>query len=104
MSYDPGRDYIHIKDRVILHSTARRDWVCGQCGGRLTTRFTETAPHWQTVCFTAASHDPDTFVRRTTWEYLEARRQAESIEAGEVFNYLPAKLQRAIISQRGRHG
>ena len=96
MSYDPDRDYIQIRDHRVLHTTACRDWVCGTCGGRLTTRFFEAVPNWRTICFTDASHDPDTFVRRTTWEYLEARRQAESIEAGEVLAHLPAKLQLAI--------
>ena len=83
MSYDLDRDYIHIKDRRVLHSTARRDWVCGICGGKLTTQFYEDAPTWRTTCMTDASHDPDEFVRATTWEFLEARRQSIKTERRE---------------------
>lgn len=101
MSYDPSRDYVQIKDRTVLHSTARRNWVCGTCGGKLTTRFCKAAPHWQTVCIADPDHDPDAFIHGSTWEYLEAKRQAESIEASEVFAYLPKELQEAIARKEG---
>ena len=90
------RDYVQIKDRVILHSTARHDWVCGICGGPLTTQFFEDVPNWRTVCTSDPAHDQDTFVHGSTYAYLEAHREAESITAEEVFANLPAELQAAI--------
>ena len=82
MSVKQDRDHVYVQGSAVLHSVARRDWVCSTCGGKLATRFYEDAPNWRTVCVADAHHDPDKFVHRATWEYLQAKQQAESIEAG----------------------
>lgn len=95
------RDFVYIRGRPIRHSTARRDWVCGTCGGRLTTRYTlgESAADsgWRTECFDHPRHDPDGFMHKGSWAYVEARRAMERVRAREVFAHLPKELQAAIL-------
>lgn len=87
---------VYIKGRAIPHNVACRDWVCGNCGGRLVTRWFEDAPHWRTLCFDDGDHDPDGFVHKGTWAYLEARRMMDGVTAREVFKHLPPEVQAAI--------
>jgi len=93
-----GRDYIRIRENDVLHATARRDWVCGACGSRLITIWREDAPHWHTVCAKNADHEPDSFVHKGTWEYLEHHRLTEAAQAEDVLAHLPADLQAAILA------
>ena len=87
------RDGFTIRGHYVLHSTARRDYVCGECGGCLVTRWDETAPHWFTICAADATHDPDQFVKSTTWETQKA---LNTVEAEDVRMHLPADV-RAMI-------
>lgn len=96
MNYD--RDFVYIKGRAVRHSTAIRDWVCGECGGKLTARFFVDAPNWRTICTSDEQHAPDGFVHRATWEYLEHRRGMEALTAQHVFDNLPDELQAAILA------
>ena len=92
------RDTITLNGKAILHSTARRDWVCGTCGGALATRWFDEDPTWRTICTGDASHDPDRFVHQSTWAYLKHRRLKEAGEAQVVFDNLPDELQAAIVA------
>lgn len=94
-----SRDFVTIRDISVRHSTAVRDWVCGTCGGRLVTRFCETAPHWRTVCGVDASHDDQKFIHKSTVEYIEHREAMNAALAEDVFKHLPADLQAAIAAE-----
>lgn len=85
-----------IRGQHILHATLQRDWRCGTCGGKLTTRFFPDVPNWRTVCMNDASHDDQEFVHDGTWAYIEARRMAEAAKAQDVFVHLPEDVQTAI--------
>ena len=91
------RDCVTVKGKRILHATARRDWVCGTCGSALATTWHEEAPHWRTLCARDASHEPDGFVHKSTWEYREHRRMMNAAQAEDVFEHLPPELQTAIL-------
>lgn len=45
-----------IGNRLILHTALCRDYLCGECGGRLVTRFFLDKPNWRTVCANNPSH------------------------------------------------
>ena len=92
------RDTILIRDKRVLHSTARRDWRCATCGSTLTTRWFDDGPHWRTVCASDETHDPDSFVHQTTWAYLEHKRMVSIAQADDVFAHLPPELQAAILA------
>ena len=96
MNYD--RDCVYVKGQPIRHSTAMRDWLCGTCGGNLTTHWFDEPPNWRTVCANDATHDPDKFVHQSTWAYLEARRKLDADRAHEIFGHLPPELQAAILA------
>jgi len=81
-----SRDHETVRGRDILHSTLRRDYVCGECGSRLTTRWFEDAPHWRTVCFQDTGHASSQFVTSTTWEIQKAMATAM---AEDVLIHLP---------------
>ena len=90
------RDFISVRGQAIRHTTARRDWVCGVCGSNLATRWFMDAPNWRTICVNDPSHDPDKFVHKDSWAYMEHRRLTEAAQANDVFDHLPAELQAAI--------
>jgi hypothetical protein len=98
MKATSDRDYIVIKDKPYLHTTVQRDWVCGTCGSALKGTWNDEAPHWRTVCANDASHDPDSFVHKSTWEYLEHRHMMNAAQARDVFEHLPKELQEAILA------
>jgi len=85
-----------IRGQFVRHSTAARDWVCGECGSRVVTRHTGAG--WRTVCFDHPEHDDQTFVHKHHWAYLDAWRQMDTIKASEVFDHLPTELQAAILA------
>ena len=93
-----SRDFITIRDIPVRHSTAARDWVCGTCGSRLVTRYSDTAPHWRTVCAGDESHDSQQFIHQSTMEYLEHREAMNAAMAEDVFKHLPPELQAAIAA------
>ena len=84
------RDTVTIRGKRILHSTARRDYVCGECGSRLTTRFFENVHNWRTVCTSDSSHDSAKFVTSTAWEYCKA---TNDLAAQDVLAHLPADVR-----------
>lgn len=90
------RDFISVRGIAIRHTTAQRDWLCGECGYRLATRWHEDTPHWRTLCTNDPDHDPNNFVHKNSWAYIEHRRMAEAAQAQDVFDHLPAELQAAI--------
>ena len=92
------RDHVYVKGVAILHITACRDWVCGQCGSRLVTYWFDDAPNWRTVCVGDATHGADGFVHRSTWAYMEHRRLTGEARAEDVFANLPPELQAAILA------
>jgi len=92
------REHVYIDGRAVLHATACRDWVCGECGSRLTTRWFDEAPNWRTVCASEPDHDADNFVHRSTWAYMEHRRLTGDAQAADVFANLPPELQAAILA------
>ena len=92
------RDGVVIRGEYRLHSTLRRDWVCGTCGSRLVTRWFTDAPHWHTVCANDVGHPADDFVHGKTWAYREYKRMVEAAQAQEVFAHLPPELQAAIVA------
>jgi hypothetical protein len=85
------RDYISIRGLGVRHTTACRDYVCGECGGRLVTRC--LAGQWVTMCAENGSHDPDEFIHKTSWAWREHERMKEAAQAQDVFDHLPAELQ-----------
>jgi len=90
---DTTREHMTIRGKRVLHSTLRRDYVCGECGARLITVFGEVEPYWFTICYNDLTHDPDQFVTSTTWETQKAINQAE---ATDILVHLPADV-RAMI-------
>ena len=99
-SMTQDRDGLTIGNQHILHATARRDWICGTCGGKLTTRWFDDAPNWRTVCMTDDGHEASEFVHSGAWAYIQARRQMDTIKAGDVFEHLPAELRAAILAAK----
>jgi len=93
------RDSISVRGIAVRHTTAQRDWLCGECGSRLATRFLGAAPHWRPICTNDAGHDPDKFVHKQTWAYIEHRRHMDAARAQDVFDHLPAELQAAIAER-----
>jgi len=93
------REYISVRGIAIRHTTAVRDWLCGECGSRLVTRWVADAPHWRTVCSDNADHDSEKFVHQSSWAYIEHRRQREAAQAQDVFTHLPDELQAAIAER-----
>lgn len=91
------RDFFSVRGMAVRHSTARRDWVCGECGSPLTTRWFMDCPNWRTVCTNDPGHDPDQFVHKQSWAYMEHRRLTEKAQAKDVFDHLPAELQETIL-------
>ena len=91
-----SRDFVSVRGIAVRHTTAQRDWLCGECGSRLATRWYEDAPHWRTLCIADPDHDPDKFVHKSSWAYIEHRRLTEAAQAQDVFDHLPAELQAAI--------
>lgn len=96
VAYD--RNNVYIKGRAVLHTTACRDWVCGECGSKLTNRWFDNAPNWRTICAGDPLHHPDEFVHGMTWEHLEHERSMEALTAQHVFDNLPDDLQAAIVA------
>lgn len=90
------RDFLTIKGQRVRHTTAQRDWVCGQCGSRLVTFYDVKDDCWTTRCFQSREHDNQSFVHSSTWAYTEARRMMKAIEAKDVFAHLPPEMQAAI--------
>ena len=81
----------------VPHHTAQRDYVCGACGGKLSTRWFDDAPHWRTVCTGNAGHSADGFVKSASYEYRKVERILDQEQARDVFAGLPAELQAAIL-------
>ena len=88
------REHVVIRNQRILHSTAVRDYLCGECGSGLVTRYLDSG--WATVCARDASHPVDGFVHRMAWQAEEARLDLEADRAEMVFTHLPPELRAAI--------
>ena len=69
-----------VGKRSILHTTLCRDYLCGECGSRLVTRWHDTDPHWRTVCFKNQSHQA--IVHAGAYERQQAEKKL-------VFDALP---------------
>lgn len=94
------RDYVVIDGELVLHSTARRDYVCGECYSRLQTYFDVAAPgFWRTACVNNRSHDVSKAIEETTAIRYNEELMAEQ-EARLVMQRLPAWLQRAIRERK----
>ena len=91
------RDFISVRGQAIRHTTAVRDWVCGECGSRLVTKFLPDG--WRTICSRDFEHDPDKFVHKQSWAWMEHRRLTETAQAKDVFDHLPAELQASITER-----
>lgn len=94
-----SRDGLMIRGQPVPHSTLTRLWVCGTCGGRLKTIY---ADGWQTVCSQDAGHDPQKFVHRDSYLYVQARQQQQAMIAQDVLAHLPAELQDEIRNEQRR--
>lgn len=90
------RDHVHVRGLAILHTTAVRDWCCGECGANLKTRWFNEPPNWRTVCANDPAHEPDGFIHQSTRAYLVHRALDDAAKAQEVFSHLPPELQAAI--------
>jgi len=86
-TYD--RDYIYIRDRPILHTTARRDWVCGTCESPLKGIWQDSL--MITVCARDASHPVDGFIHQSA---LERRVHREL-----MFGHALAEKERRTMSR-----
>ena len=95
-SYDRHNTY--ICGRPVRHDTCARDFICGTCGGKLTTRWFDDEPHWRTVCTQNAGHSPDGFITKGRAEYLRHQATVDQAVANEVLSHLPAELQAAILA------
>jgi hypothetical protein len=93
------RDHLTIGVIRVRHSTAVRDWIC-TCGSKLVTRFFEDAPHWRTVCAADPTHDDQSFIHQSTYEYLQHRDAMDTAQAQDIFKHLPSELQAAILAAR----
>jgi len=91
------RDGTIVKGKRIMHSTLRRDWCCGVCGSALSTQHWPITG-WLTICAEDHTHDPDQFITRASWDYVQAQRQMDRAKASEVLAHLPADL-RAVITE-----
>jgi hypothetical protein len=74
------RYHVYIGGRPILHTTAARDWVCGQCESPLVTRC-DPVFGWITVCAASPAHDPDRFITKLA---LDHRVNREMIQADNM--------------------
>jgi hypothetical protein len=94
------RDFVSVRGIAVRHTTAARDWVCGECGSRLVTRYIHdsdpTQSGWRTICHNEPKHSSDNFVHKNSWAYIEHRKLKEAAQAQDVFSHLPAELQAAI--------
>lgn len=97
MSYD--RYYTYILGKAIAHNTVARDFICGECGGKLTTRWFDDEPNWRTVCMNDADHNPDRFITKGRAEYERHVETVEAMIAAEVLSHLPASLQAMILDK-----
>ena len=101
---EPGgyytHDYVFVRGEPIWHSVAQRDWVCGECGSRLLTRWFDSKPNWRTVCTGDADHLPDAFIHKGTWAYRQAQTVLETEQAQDVLAHLPTELRAAIVERR----
>lgn len=89
-------DFVYLpRGKRVMHSTACRDYLCGQCGGPLVTKC--VGGNWQTLCTRDAEHDG--IVKKMTWLARQQQALADQAEARDVFAHLPAELQEAITSQ-----
>ena len=92
-----------LKGHYILHSTLRRDFVCGECGSRLITKLHMNEEsrrcEWRTVCAADPEHSPSGFIHTNQAARREAERLTESLRAREVFRHLPQELQEAILER-----
>jgi hypothetical protein len=88
-----SRDGVLIHGQRIPHDTLARTWVCGTCGCRLVTRYNYG---WETVCSADPHHNPEKFLHRSAWAYVEARQQMADAQARDILTHLPADLQAAI--------
>ena len=94
-------DFQRVGNQRILHTTLKRDWVCGICEGKLITlpeldEETRTCT-WRTVCSQDATHDPNAFIHTWAAARRASQRLMEHLEAREVFRHLPEELQDAIL-------
>jgi len=92
------RDHVIIRGRAVLHSTACRDWVCGECGSRLVTRYLGATPEWKwaTICSQDKEHSPDNFIHKQSQAWREHEKLKEAATAQDIFRHLPQELQEAI--------
>lgn len=88
-----SHDYVEINGKPILHSTARRDYVCGNCGSRLVTLFLDG--EWKTVCSVDMKHSP--FVTDREWQALTTKQMIRAEVGREVFANLPDELKKSIL-------
>lgn len=100
MSINQSRYHVHVRGLAILHTTAVRDWCCGECGSNLVTRWFMEPPNWRTVCANDPAHEPDEFIHQTTWAYLEHNATKDAAQAQDVFDHLPPEMQAAINEGR----
>jgi hypothetical protein len=95
-----NNNHATIRGHAILHSTLRRDWVCGTCGSPLVTKW--TGEGWRTLCAADASHDDQRFIHSGTWTYLESKRAMATARAADVFAHLPPQMQAGILENERR--
>ena len=66
------RNYVYIRHVPVLHSVARKKWLCGVCQNPLITIFDEG---WKTVCAADHSHNQNRFVTVGMQERQEWKQQ-----------------------------
>ena len=97
MSYD--RYYTYILGKAIAHSTVARNFICGECGGKLTTCWFDDEPHWRTVCAADPEHSPEYFITKGKAEYERHVALVEELAANEILSHLPPELQAVMLDK-----
>jgi len=79
---DESRDTQELRGKRIDHFKLCKDYLCGECGGKLVLKHYSDAPHWRTRCSDSPGHDPQQFIHRAAYERQQAEKEL-------VFDALP---------------
>ena len=89
LATDFTRDSCKIGHRDITYACLERDYRCNDCGGCITTRWSEEED-WYAACLACGGHD---FIH-------EREVQRQTLEASEVLEGLPTELAEALGRRR----
>jgi len=91
---DFTRDDCQLGHKRISYTRLERDYRCSDCGGRITTRWSEEAAGWRPSCLTCGGCD---FIH-------EQEAQRQKWEALEVLEGLPPDFAAALGHEQRKPG